>query len=116
MPANNKISLAFLFFPLLIISLSFGNLMSYFDKIKPAKSVDNVLGIQTEANNSDLDITFWQDFLADNPEYFPGWIELLKIGIERGDKNLIQVSTYHATSLEPNSAILKYYLNALSTK
>jgi cytochrome c-type biogenesis protein CcmH/NrfG len=116
MPAYNKKFWVLFIFSVLIVSLSFLNLYAYFDKLEPSKNFNGVLGAKTEVNDPNAKLRFWQDFLADNPNYFPGWIELLKIGIDQNNKDLIQISTYHATRLEPNSYILKKYLEILSSK
>jgi hypothetical protein len=49
----------------ILLTLSLLNIKNY-------TSVNKVLGIQTEEVTSDR---FWKNFLIDNPNYVPGWIE-----------------------------------------
>lgn len=54
-----------------LLLLSSINLGGYF-------APSEVLGIETTEDDTDK---FWQEFLTDNPDYVPGWIEL-----KRNDK------------------------------
>lgn len=38
-----------------------------------------VLGISNNKAPEDRDIAFWTNFLKENPDYIPGWIELGRI-------------------------------------
>jgi len=51
----------------ILLLLSIGNLNSLGPKM--------VLGIQNE-NVESPDLEYWQNFLKENPDYIPGWIEL----------------------------------------
>lgn len=64
----NKVSRELFIFvaTLLILLLSIINIENY---QRPKK----VLGIETQIVSND---TFWQDFLKENPNYIPGWIEI----------------------------------------
>ena len=57
----------------LVLLLSFFNFNKYFENQK-------VLGIKIEVDQKSeeqlREREFWEDFLADNPNYIPGWIEL----------------------------------------
>ncbi len=64
---------------LAVLGLSAFNIHSF---LTPSKV--EVLGVNTEEENKE----FWLDFLDQNPEYIPGWLEL-----DREDK---------ATEIDPN--------------
>jgi hypothetical protein len=66
---------------LFLLVLTSANLTNYLE----GKNVD-VLGAETQ----DEDTTFWNDFLAKNPSYIPGWIEIGKIDkVKEIDPNYI---------------------------
>ena len=46
---------------------------------------------------------FWEDFLAKNPQYFAGWIELAKIYYTEGNKDAGSSALIHAQKVNPNS-------------
>lgn len=54
---------------LFILLLASMNVSSY---LRPKQT--KVLGTETE----NKEVVFWQDFLAKNPDYIPGWIEIGK--------------------------------------
>ena len=62
--------------------LSLVNIKNY---LSAETSPKKVLGAETE---TDVTLDFWNNFLTENPEYIPGWLE-----IDRADK---------AYSIDPN--------------
>jgi len=73
--------------------------------------VDNkrVLGVSYEqpVRNTSSEIAFWQEFLAKNPTYFDGWIELAGLKFEAGDKESGYSALNKARQINPNSEKLK---------
>jgi cytochrome c-type biogenesis protein CcmH/NrfG len=67
-----------------------------------------VLGISTETSSPDSDyqreIAFWQNFLAANPSYVEGWIELGTLAYYSKNDLLAQESLDKAKSINPNDA------------
>lgn len=53
------------------------------------------------------EIHFWQGFLAENPTYSPGWIELAKLHLLNNHKAEARSALNHAKALDPNSDGLK---------
>lgn len=97
-PKLNKQALPFLLtslFIVLVLTLSFLNLKSYFYAPK-------VLGAQTEIKRNPAQ-TFWETFLAENPNYFPGWIELAKIDDSNSNHLKSVEDLNHARSINPNA-------------
>jgi hypothetical protein len=74
-PVQRNISFYFLscIIAIAVLLLTAANLNQYFTNQK-------VLGIKTqleeETKEIEKDKEFWKIFLADNPSYIPGWIEL----------------------------------------
>lgn len=44
--------------------------------IKNILSTKDVLGVKTEESSTETLETFWQNFMSENPNYIPGWLEL----------------------------------------
>ncbi len=78
-----------------VLTLSFFNLKSYF-------YTPNVLGAENEIKINPTQI-FWETFLAENPNYFPGWIELSKIDKANGNPLKSVEDLNHARSINPNT-------------
>lgn len=89
----------------LLLSLTLFNFSLYFYTNSLPKKV---LGVETSNEREVQDLVFWQSFLAKNPEYFPGLIELAKIQIKLGDKEAYDQTISKIRALGPNSPILKY--------
>jgi hypothetical protein len=76
----NKIALE-----LLIITSTLFLLLLTAVNISNYHSSKRVLGIETQESS---ELIFWQDFLDDNPNYIPGWVEIGKIDkVETIDPN-----------------------------
>jgi hypothetical protein len=82
-------------FVVTVLTISFFNLKSYFYTPK-------VLGTETEIQINPAQ-TFWEQFLAKNPNYFPGWIELSKIDEKNGNHPKSDEDLNHARSINPNA-------------
>lgn len=80
---------------ILVLILSYFNLKSYFNPPK-------VLGVQTEVKNNP-EQTFWENFLKNNPTYFPGWIELAKIDKANGNPLTSFENLNKAREINPNT-------------
>jgi len=94
MPKNTAFLLTSLAI-VLVLTLSFLNLKSYFYTPK-------VLGTETEIKINPAQ-TFWESFLKENPNYFPGWIELAKIDNNNGNHLKSVEDLNHARSINPNA-------------
>ena len=57
--------------------------------------------------NNQKSIAFWEEFLAENPNYYDGWIELSKITYERGNYLESLQYTQKAREINPNSEVSK---------
>lgn len=72
---KKSVSLFFLLslFALFVLAISANNLTQYFANQK-------VLGIQIQVDETEKQTQeeerFWREFLAKNPDYIPGWIEI----------------------------------------
>lgn len=68
---------------------------------------DTVLGVTTtEIKQENLysdEIAYWQDFLKQNRNYLPGWIELAKIQKLSGDIEGFQLALSQVQKINPNS-------------
>ncbi len=75
---------------LLVLLLTSINISNY---LYPEK----VLGVSsrdTLGKNLSDETKFWEDFLIDNPEYIPGWVELGRLDkVEKIDPNYFLVNT-----------------------
>ena len=65
----------------------------------------DVLGINTENPTLRAQI-FWETFLAEHPDYFPGWMELAKIDKDNGNPLKSFEDLSRAKSINPNSPAL----------
>jgi len=89
----------------MLLSLTAFNFSLYlYSKNLPKK----VLGVETSNEEVIQNLSFWQSFLAKNPEYFPGLVELAKIQIKQGDKEAYDQTISKIRTLGPNSPMLKY--------
>lgn len=52
---------------------------------------------------------YWQSFTAVNPDYLDGWIELIRINMELGNKNQASEMFNKARIIDPNSTKLDPY-------
>lgn len=78
----NKVAFELLIFvsALLVLVLTAVNIKSY-------QTPKKVLGAEVQINSTDK---FWQDFLTQNPDYIPGWIETGRIDkVKEIDPNYI---------------------------
>ena len=87
---------------LILLTLSLINLNSFVDNKR-------VLGVSYEqpVRNVSSEIAFWQEFLAKNPTYFDGWIELAGLKFEAGNKETGYSALNKARQINPNSEKLK---------
>ena len=82
-------------FIVFLLFLSFLNVNFYFKQ-----NEDKVLSAQEEAFNEE---EYWINFLKDNSNYLPGYLELTKIQIKNGDINKARQTILKAKELNPNS-------------
>ena len=70
-----------------------------------------VLGIQTELQSQQSKLlkekAYWVGFLAQNPNYFSGWVELTKVYIGLGDMESARAALTRAGEIKPNSELLR---------
>lgn len=57
---------------------------------------------QGEAAQLKSEASFWESFLAQNPTYLPGWLELSKIEYELGNKDYAVGALNTAKAINPN--------------
>ncbi|KKR00092.1 MAG: hypothetical protein UT24_C0017G0018 [Candidatus Woesebacteria bacterium GW2011_GWB1_39_12] len=96
--SKTKISLSSLYVLcviLILIALSIFNLAFYL-----FKENREVLGTTTETSN---EIGFWYDFLANNPTYKDGWLELARLEYDEGNLASAKESLEQAEKIDPNS-------------
>lgn len=68
-----------------------------------------VLGIETQNQIYAQELLkeqkiYWEDFLAENPTYFDGWIELANIDLKLGNLEEAKLSFEKAKTINPNSS------------
>ena len=49
------------------------------------------------------EIAFWKEFLNENPEYFPGWVELAKIQLEQNNTAGYNYAIHKGKEINPNT-------------
>ena len=86
-------------FALLIITLSFLNIKNYFAEKKEVK----VLSVQQESFDEE---EYWTNFLKLNPNYFPGYVELTKIQLAKGERDKAIGTILKAKEINPNSPLI----------
>jgi cytochrome c-type biogenesis protein CcmH/NrfG len=67
-----------------------------------------VLGIETQNQIYEQELLkeqkiYWKEFLAENPTYLDGWIELVRINISLGDSDAARIARQKAKEINPNS-------------
>ena len=67
-----------------------------------------VLGIKTQNQIYEQELLkeqklYWEEFLAANPTYLDGWIELTRINISLGDNSAARIAHQKAEEINPNS-------------
>ena len=55
-----------------------------------------------EATNFDSQEHFWENFLAENPNYIAGWLELAQLEYKKGDVYYAQGALNTAKAINPN--------------
>jgi len=80
-----------------ILLLTSFNLTNY---LVPKK----VLGTEIDTAEVLKEKDFWNEFLAKNPTYYDGWIELSKIESELGDTQKAKDCLDKAREINPNSS------------
>jgi hypothetical protein len=96
----------------MIISLLFlvgENLHSYLFR-------QSVLGAEANIQkNNDLlkEKAYWENMIAKNSAYFPGYIELANLNLELGDRNSAIINLIKARQINPNSEEVKYLNSVL---
>ncbi|MEK7112191.1 MAG: tetratricopeptide repeat protein [Patescibacteria group bacterium] len=68
-----------------------------------------VLGTETQNQIYEQELLkyqkiYWKDFLAENPTYFDGWIELAQIELKLGNLEEAKLSFEKAKTINPNSS------------
>lgn len=69
-----------------------------------------VLGAQSGSNEQEFlqeQKIFWGEFVAENPTYLDGWIELTEINLKLGDTEVAKFSLKMAEEINPNSIKIK---------
>lgn len=69
-----------------------------------------VLGAQSVSSEQQLlqeQKIFWEEFVAENPTYLDGWIELTEINLELEDTEAAKFSLKTAEEINPNSSKVK---------
>ena len=85
---------------ILLFSLALFNFSNYFAESRKTY----VLG--AESNYDEL-VSFWQNFLINNPTYKPGWIRLAELEFERGNTIEATSAFRKAYQVDPNSPELE---------
>lgn len=78
-----------------------------------------VLGSQIELEERQLlsqkeQKKYWENFLKENPNYLPGWLELTNIYLEEGEVENARESLSKAKKINPNSPEVKDLQKRLS--
>lgn len=95
---NESVYLILVLAVALLLLLALFNLHAYFHP----KDKKDVLGAFDE---SVYEKEFWYDFLKDEPEYLPGWVELVRLEKETGNINGFEKSLIKVFELDPNLKI-----------
>ena len=71
-----------------------------------------VLGLKTQNQKYEQQLLkeqklYWENFLAKNPTYLDGWIELANIELALGNPEEAQLSLEQAKTISPNSSSVK---------
>lgn len=71
-----------------------------------------VLGLKTQNQIGEQELlkeqkSYWEDFLAENPTYLDGWIELANIELKLGKLEEAKLSLDKAEAISPNSSKVK---------
>lgn len=71
-----------------------------------------VLGLKTQNQNYEQQLLkeqklYWEDFLAANPTYLDGWIELANINLKLEARQEAKASLEKAKIISPNSSKIK---------
>lgn len=77
-----------------------------------------VLGIKTQDQRYEQELLkeqeiYWKEFLAENPTYLDGLIELANIELKLGNLEEAKLSLEKAKAISPNSSKVKYLEEAL---
>ncbi len=70
----------------------------------------DVLGaeISTQKSNElNKEKIYWENIVSQNPSYLPGYIELVNISLEVGDRNSAIINLIKARQINPNSEEVK---------
>lgn len=66
------------------------------------------INIQFQKNNELLqEKEYWENFVSQNPSYLPGYIKLVNINFELGDRNSAIINLIKARQINPNSEEVK---------
>lgn len=82
----------------LLLLLALFNLHAYFHP----KEEKDVLGA---FDSTIYEKGFWYDFLKDEPEYLPGWVELVRLERKTGNTTGFEKSLIKIFELDPNLKI-----------
>jgi len=77
-----------------------------------------VLGLKTQNRIDEQQLLkeqklYWEEFLAENPTYLDGWIELANIELKLGNLEEAKLSLDKAKAIGPNSSKVKALEDAL---
>jgi len=72
------------------------------------KDTVSVLGANTSASEDVNSILFWEEYLKENPNYFPALAELAKLQLESGNLPGYEETVEKIQRLNPNSRFVKY--------
>lgn len=107
-PSINTEKLTFASIAIGIISISLFNLAIFFAPIerKETHTYNN-----TPRNT--VMINYWNQFLHENPEYLPGWLELAKLEMENERISNAFVAASEALRIDPNSELVQKTLQQI---
>lgn len=81
-----------------VLTLSLYLIQVHFTNKNPS-----VLGTESEAESALTELSYWKDYLAKYPSYFPGWIELARLESDRQNFEGFSFALKKAEYLNPNS-------------
>lgn len=70
---------------------------------KRSRAQNPVESITLKKESPQKEIAFWKGFLNENPDYFPGWVELAKIQLEQNNTSGYNYAIYKGKEINPNT-------------
>lgn len=89
------------------------NLDLYTKSLHPKVNISQQKVLAAEVD-TDKEIVFWQNFLNQNPEYYPGWVELAKLNVEAGNTTEAKEALNNASKIKPNADDLSEVKNLIN--